>query len=67
MASTADNGLITVLSSHSFERTVTRLEEELRATGIKLSRRFCIMRARCPHLDSNPFKGLQSSTMEGKP
>jgi hypothetical protein len=67
MASNADNGLIAVLSSHSFERTVARLEEELRWKGIKLSRRFCIILVCCPHLHSNPFKGLQSSTMEGKP
>jgi hypothetical protein len=33
MASNSDNGIIAMLSSRSFERTVARLEEELRANG----------------------------------
>ena len=28
---------------------------------------FCTTLTRCPHLHSNPFKGLQSSTREGRP
>jgi uncharacterized protein (DUF302 family) len=36
MASNLENGIITEPSSHSFEQTVTRLEEVLRAKGIKL-------------------------------
>ena len=36
MASNLENGIITEPSSHSFEQTVTRLEEELRTKGITL-------------------------------
>jgi uncharacterized protein (DUF302 family) len=36
MASNPENGIITELSRHPFEQTVTRLEEVLRTKGIKL-------------------------------
>jgi uncharacterized protein (DUF302 family) len=36
MASNLENGITTELSSHSFDQTVTKLEEVLRTKGIKL-------------------------------
>jgi hypothetical protein len=58
MARNSVNGIVTMLSGSSFERSVARLKEELHAKATKLDRRLRTMFGRCPH--SNPFKCLQS-------